>query len=141
MNSELSRSFVSRSKRKLFFHRVNILMHLFYFFTFSQLLDENHQKYKFMETNMVQRRRRLKNQIPDITSSLAMIKQLREKAEAKTDTETQFLLSDQVYAKATIPPTDKVHCDLLAGCILGRRFRSNHVNVCLLLSKHRLCRH
>ena len=61
-----------------------------------------------METNLVQRRRRLKNQIPDITSSLAMIKQLREKAESKTDTETQFLLSDQVYAKAVIPPTDKV---------------------------------
>ena len=50
------------------------------------------------------RRKRLKSQIPDITSSLAMIEKLKEKKE----TETQFLLSDQVYAQASIPPTDKV---------------------------------
>lgn len=57
-----------------------------------------------MESNLVAKRRRLKTQIPDIVSSLAMIEKLKEKKE----TETQFLLSDQVYAKATIPPTDKV---------------------------------
>lgn len=71
-------------------------------------LDEAHQKYKFMETNLVSRRRRLKSQIPDITSSLAMIEQLREKASKQEEMETQFLLSDQAYAKAIIPPTDKV---------------------------------
>lgn len=57
-----------------------------------------------METNLSSRRRRLKSQIPDITASLAMIKQLKEKKEM----ETQYLLSDQVYAKAIIPPTEKV---------------------------------
>jgi len=67
-------------------------------------LDEKHQKYKFMETNLVQRRRRLKSQIPDITSSLAMIDRLKEKKETKAE----FLLSEQVYAKAVVPPTDKV---------------------------------
>jgi len=71
-------------------------------------LDEAHQKYKFMETNLVSRRRRLKSQVPDITSSLAMIEQLRQKAEKQEEMETQFLLSDQAYAKAKIPPTDKV---------------------------------
>lgn len=71
-------------------------------------LDEQHQKYKFMETNLTARRRRLKSQIPDITSSLAMIEQLREKAGKEEEMETQFLLSDQAYAKAVIPPTDKV---------------------------------
>ncbi|TRY70813.1 hypothetical protein TCAL_10004 [Tigriopus californicus] len=73
-----------------------------------KVLDEKHQKYKFMETNLLSRRRRLKNQIPDIVSSLAMIDQLKAKASKSEDTESQFLLSDQVYAKAVIPPTDKV---------------------------------
>ena len=72
------------------------------------MLDEKHQKYKFMETNLVTRRRRLKGQIPDITSSLAMIEELKSKKAKSEDTETEFLLSDQVYAKAVVPPTDKV---------------------------------
>jgi len=71
-------------------------------------IDENHQKYKFMENSLVTRRKRLKGQVPDIKSSLAMIKKLREKKGTEEQMETQFLLSDQVYAKATIPPTDKV---------------------------------
>merc|ERR1711879_231110 len=71
-------------------------------------LDEAHQKYKFMETNLVSRRKRLKAQVPDIKSSLAMVKKLREKKSSDEAMETQFMLSDQVYAEATIPPTDKV---------------------------------
>ena len=95
--------------------------------------DEIHQKYKFMENNLGTRRKRLKTQVPDIKSSLAMIKKLREKKSEEENMETQFLLSDQVrvrcacliisalykyhskhlnclqvYAKAIIPPTDKV---------------------------------
>merc|ERR1712244_26853 len=71
-------------------------------------LDEVHQKYKFMENSLSSRRKRLKSQVPDIKSSLAMVKKLREKKSADETMETQFLLSDQVYAEAVIPPTDKV---------------------------------
>merc|ERR1712025_1415279 len=71
-------------------------------------LDEAHQKYKFMESSLVTRRKRLKTQVPDIKSSLAMVKKLREKKASDESMDTQFLLSDQVYAEATIPPTDKV---------------------------------
>ena len=89
-------------------------------------LDEVHQKYKFMENSLSSRRKRLKGQVPDIKSSLAMVKKLREKKSADEKMETQFLLSDQVrvvmvmmmmitnllncqvYADAVIPPTDKV---------------------------------
>merc|ERR550519_258764 len=71
-------------------------------------LDEMHQKYKFIENNLTMRRKRLKNQVPDIKSSLVMIKKLRERKAASEALETHFLLSDQVFAKATIPPTDKV---------------------------------
>ena len=73
-----------------------------------QVLDEFHQKYKFMEKNLMARRRKLKSQVPDIHTSLAMLKKLKAKNDEGEDTETQFLLSDQVYAKATIPPTEKV---------------------------------
>ena len=61
-----------------------------------------------MENSLATRRKRLKAQVPDIKSSLAMIKKLREKKGSEEQMETQFLLSDQVYAKAVIPPTDKV---------------------------------
>ena len=61
-----------------------------------------------METNLINRRRRLKGQIPDIKSSLIMIEHLREKSESKEEIETHFLISDQAYSKAVIPPTDKV---------------------------------
>ena len=61
-----------------------------------------------METNLMARKRRLKGQLPDISSSLALIGKLRAKRDAEEDTNTQFLLSDSVYANATIPPTDKV---------------------------------
>ena len=59
-----------------------------------------HQKYKFMETNLMARKRRLKGQLPDISSSLALIGKLRAKRDAEEDTNTQFLLSDSVYANA-----------------------------------------
>lgn len=68
-------------------------------------LDESHGKYKFMEFNLVNKRRRLKSQIPDLERSLEMIEKLQVE---KSSLETQFLLSEQVYAKAVIPPTDKV---------------------------------
>lgn len=40
--------------------------------------------------------------------SLDMIELLRKQQESPKDFETQFLLSDQVYMKAIVPPTDKV---------------------------------
>jgi len=83
-----------------------------------KVLDENHRKYKFMEQNLVTRRKRLQNQIPDITSSLALIKKLRTKNEKGEKMESQFLLSEQVYAKATIPPTQTVYLWLGANVML-----------------------
>ena len=52
-----------------------------------------------MEGNLVSRRKRLKAQVPDIKSSLAMVKKLREKKSAAESMETQFMLSDQVSRK------------------------------------------
>ncbi|KAF4522127.1 hypothetical protein B566_EDAN012589 [Ephemera danica] len=73
-------------------------------------LDEQHSKYKFMEMNLVTKKRRLKYQIPDLEQSLQMIKLLKKQQSLDTpgSIETQFMLSEQAYLKATIPPTDKV---------------------------------
>lgn len=59
-------------------------------------LDEQHGKYKFMEYTLATKRRRLRQQIPDLARSLEMIEKLKSQAE---EMETQFLLSDQVFVK------------------------------------------
>ncbi|XP_058788559.1 prefoldin subunit 3 [Phymastichus coffea] len=71
-------------------------------------LDESHSKYKYMEFNLLNKRRRLKDQIPDLEKSVEMIKKLQVVKSNSEDMETQFILSDQVYVKAVIAPTDKV---------------------------------
>uniref|UniRef100_A0A7N4PHW9 Prefoldin subunit 3 n=1 Tax=Sarcophilus harrisii TaxID=9305 RepID=A0A7N4PHW9_SARHA len=58
-------------------------------------LDEQYQKYKFMELNLTQKKKRLKNQIPEIKQTLHILKYI-------------FLLADNLYCKASVPPTDKV---------------------------------
>lgn len=68
-------------------------------------LDEQHSKYKLMEYNIGARRRKLKIQIPDLAKSLEMIGILKEQTE---DKETQFLLSEQVFLKTSMPPTSTV---------------------------------
>lgn len=68
-------------------------------------LDEQHSKYKLMEYNIGARRRKLKFQIPDLAKSIEMIDILRAQND---DKQTQFLLSEQVFLKATVPPTKTV---------------------------------
>uniref|UniRef100_A0A1E1WZJ9 Prefoldin subunit 3 n=1 Tax=Amblyomma aureolatum TaxID=187763 RepID=A0A1E1WZJ9_9ACAR len=71
-------------------------------------LDEQHSKYKFMELNLLQKKQRLKSQIPEIKTSLEIVKLLKSKRDSSEDMETRFVLSDQVYSKAVIPPTERV---------------------------------
>lgn len=77
--------------------------------------DEQHSKYKFMEYNLLSKRRRLKAQIPDLSRSLDMIKKLKDQ---KEEMETEFVLSEQVYIKAAIPPTQTVGLWLGANVML-----------------------
>ncbi|XP_020745204.1 prefoldin subunit 3 isoform X1 [Odocoileus virginianus] len=71
-------------------------------------LDEQYQKYKFMELNLVQKKRRLKGQIPEIKQTLEILKYMQKKKESTSSLETRFLLADNLYCKASVPPTDKV---------------------------------
>lgn len=59
-------------------------------------LDEQHSKYKFMEYNLLSKRKRLNQQIPDLARSLDMIKLLKQQ---KEELHTQFLLNEQVFVK------------------------------------------
>lgn len=59
-------------------------------------LDEQHGKYKFMEYTLNTKRRRLRQQIPDLARSLEVIEKLKIQEE---DMDTHFVLSDQVFLK------------------------------------------
>ncbi|KAK3546559.1 hypothetical protein QTP70_027314 [Hemibagrus guttatus] len=71
-------------------------------------LDEQYQKYKYMELNLVQKKMRLKNQIPQIKQTLEILRHMQKKKDTTDPMETHFLLADNVYCKASVPPTDKV---------------------------------
>jgi len=81
-------------------------------------LDENYQKYKLMETNLAQKKRRLKTQIPDLKSTLDTVKHMHSRKEETEAVQTRFLLSGALYAKASIPPTDTVGLWLGANVML-----------------------
>jgi prefoldin subunit 5 len=81
-------------------------------------LDENYQKYKMMETNLAQKKRRLKQQIPDLKSTLDIVKHMHSRKEETDCIQTKFLLSGALYAKASIPPTNTVGLWLGANVML-----------------------
>lgn len=70
-----------------------------------QRLDEQHSKYKLMEHNINVRRAKLRYQVPDLEKTIEAVDVLRKQTENK---ETRFLLSEQVFMKATVPPTKRV---------------------------------
>merc|ERR1711976_635121 len=63
-----------------------------------------------MEYNLATKKNRLKSQIPDIKSSLDIVKYLQTKTgeEENAIQETHYQLSETLYAKAKIPHTKKV---------------------------------
>ncbi|XP_056603454.1 prefoldin subunit 3 [Triplophysa dalaica] len=71
-------------------------------------LDEQYQKYKYMELNLAQKKLRLKSQIPQIKQTLEILRHMQKKKETTNPMATHFLLADNVYCKASVPPTDKV---------------------------------
>ena len=72
---------------------------------FNQM-NELYQKYKFMEANLHRSRENLKTKLPDIKKTLEMVIMLKSKHEGdQQEISTNFLLSDNVWAKAKIPNT------------------------------------
>lgn len=81
-------------------------------------LDEQHNKYRFMEINLVGKKKRLKKQIPDIKASLDVLRLIRARKEANEEMRTDFLLSDEVHMEARIEPTDRINLWLGANVML-----------------------
>merc|ERR1712216_158111 len=66
-----------------------------------------YQKYKFMESQLARARVNFKAKLPDIKKTLEAVEMLKTKRESeKPALETNFLLSDNIWAKATIPNKD-----------------------------------
>ena len=86
--------------------------------TVIKRLDEQHQKYKFWEVNLLQRKRRLKQQMPDIVSTLEMVQFLKSQRSSPAPLSTRYLLNENLYATATIPPTDTAFLWLGANVML-----------------------
>ena len=73
---------------------------------FAQM-NELYQKYKFMEQNLHRSRQNLYVKLPDIKKTLEMVAMLKTKHEsADKEISTNFLLSDNIWAKAKVPNTN-----------------------------------
>ena len=72
---------------------------------FAQM-NELYQKYKFMEQNLMRARQNLKVKLPDIKKTLEMVAMMKSKHDGKDkEIQTNFLLSDNIWAKARVPNT------------------------------------
>nr|XP_039261821.1 prefoldin subunit 3-like [Styela clava] len=82
-------------------------------------LEERYQKYKMMEMSLNHKKEKLKNQIPEIKTTLDIVKHLNDIKDKDESMETHFLLSGSLRAKATIPPTKDVCLWLGANVMLN----------------------
>ena len=90
-------------------------------------MNELYSKYKFMETQLVRGRENLKVKMPDIKKTLETVRLLKEKHiqddEEKRAISSNFLISDNIWAKAKIPnDTGKVGLWLGANVMVEYNF-------------------
>jgi len=75
-------------------------------------LQELYGKYQYMQSSLVAQRASLKTKLPDIASALASVRHLitkRDKAEDDPqDTEYTYQLSENLWARAAVPPSNVV---------------------------------
>ena len=70
-------------------------------------INELYQKYKFMEQNLHRQRQSLYVKLPDIKKTLEMVAMLKTRHESEDkEISTNFLLSDNIWAKAKVPNTN-----------------------------------
>ena len=68
-------------------------------------MNELYQKYKFMENQLTRGKESLRVKTPDIKKTLDMVRMLKAKHDESQAITSNFLISDNVWAKATIPNT------------------------------------
>ncbi|KAI7854905.1 Prefoldin subunit-domain-containing protein [Circinella umbellata] len=84
--------------------------------------QETISKYKFMEVNMLQRRKVLEEKIPEIEKTIAMVDFLVEKQESDEPVYTDYELNDTLYAKAKVEASGTVYLWLGANVMLEYTF-------------------
>jgi len=81
-------------------------------------MEDTYSKIKILESNNVNTKQRLKNQISELEKSIQMIGELKKRKEASEDMSTHFRLADHVFLKAKVKPVDKVGLWLGANVML-----------------------
>lgn len=100
---------------------------------FSQM-QQLHQKYKFMEGQLVRQKASLRGKLPEIKRTLEMVAMLKQKHDSdEKEVETNFLISDNIWAKAKLMnQTGKVGLWLGANVMVEYNF----ADAIVLLSKN-----
>ncbi|KAG0175353.1 peptide chain release factor 1 [Apophysomyces sp. BC1034] len=75
-------------------------------------------KYKFMEVNLMQRRKVLEEKIPEIEKTIAMVDFLIERKESDEPIHSDFELNDTLYAQAKLEASGTVYLWLGANVML-----------------------
>lgn len=83
-----------------------------------QKLDEQLNKYRFMDANLQQKKKRLTVQIPDIKKTLDTVLFLKSKQETNEAFTSHFLLSDNLYTAAEMKPSNVVYLWLGANVMM-----------------------
>lgn len=84
-------------------------------------LQELLSKYQYMQSSLLAQKSSLKTKLPDIVSALETVNHLverRSKLQASETTEYTYQLSENIYSRATVPPTDVICLWLGANCML-----------------------
>lgn len=96
-------------------------------------MNELYQKYKFMEGQLGRARESLKVKLPDIKKTLECVNLLQDKHKKSEEMETNFLISDNIWAKAKIP-NDTGRVGLWLGANVMVEY--NHEEALKLLTKN-----
>ncbi|WKX89215.1 hypothetical protein Q1695_008682 [Nippostrongylus brasiliensis] len=72
------------------------------------VLEEKYKKYKYVEASMTSQKARMAEKLPDYKNSLAILDVLIEKKAKEEPFETTYLVSEEVYTKATVKKPEKV---------------------------------
>jgi len=81
-------------------------------------LDESYQKYRVMESRLTHKKKSLQEQIPELEQTLDVVRTLHARKNNPKPIKSKFLLAGSLYAKAVIPPTNKVSLWLGANVML-----------------------
>eukprot|EP00742_Colponemidia_sp_Colp-10_P000845 GILJ01000915.1.p1 GENE.GILJ01000915.1~~GILJ01000915.1.p1 ORF type:complete len:190 (+),score=32.31 GILJ01000915.1:46-615(+) len=90
--------------------------------SFLKRLQELYQKYKFMETTLLQKKLGLKSKLPDIRKTLDMVVHLEKQKDSEEEATTHFLMADNIWAEAKLPKTEVVYLWLGANVMLEYPF-------------------